>query len=852
MTISSTTRKAGPFFGNDATTSFPFPFKVFKKQDVKVTLTTDTGADIELTLDSDYLIVLNADQDASPGGVVTYPRSGSPMAVGYRLTMTGGLANVQPTDIQNSGGFFPQVVEDMSDRSTIQIQQLQEIADRSLKFSVSDSGAGVTLPPADLRADKVLGFDSTGKPTVLIPTSGSAADVLIQLAGPSGSSMVGFIQAGVGAVVRTAQDKMRDEFNAKDFGVPMDGVTDAAPALNAAVQAINAIGGGVLKIPPGTFVVDSGINLTGCSNITLRGSGWDTIIKCTASLNGSNNSSKNDVIYALNFTGTRPATGYAHKNLIVEDMTIDCSLQSASGVPAAATAGYSLAAVEFMNVDYSHVRRCRIYRAFGNGVAISTYDPRLTVSGVTNGIEFCIVEQNFFEECVRGLLPQYKGANAPDGITGTVIQIGSAVGCMLRDNYVLYPGGPFIDAFNASECQFTGNMIIGTGTTPVGASPVNAILYQQTMGTIRSDFGMRNCVISGNTFRNSGGIFLTGNMSPNFFNGNTPTPGPQNCDISNNIIINQPGARAFTPPSIGASGATYTNPSTQSIQVRINGGAGITCTYRRGTDGSFVSQTLGPGQSLQLARGDAFTMTYTTAPTSWSWLYSPNVFQGAISLGGGSVPGSPTTAAGNNVSGNRIFVSGGAGIACTDFNENQISGNYINDPGAVRGAAAISFSTSSNEAPNGCSRNSVIGNFIKDDRTPPNMTYNFQDDAPGGIPRCLDNTFLNNRLEQGSSAGTVSFVSLARQFMAQNFGPGLPGPFLTSPGIPATGAEQANPFPYDCMVYVAGGVVTAIAVGRAGSTFVTGVTAGGVRVPQGCVLKLTYTTTPTSMNWFRA
>lgn len=187
-----------------------------------------------------------------------------------------------------------------------------------------------------------------------------------------------------------------------------------------------------------------------------------------------------------------------------------------------------------------------------------------------------------------------------------------------------------------------------------------------------------------------------------------------------------------------------------------------------------------------------------------------------------------------------------------ECDENQIHNNYIVNPGIVRPQPAVFLGTAVNQVGGGSSSNSLQSNFIKDNRTPPNMTYNFQDDSAGGTARCLDNAYLNNRLEQGSTPGTVSFVSLARQFLAQNFGPGLPGPFLTSPGIPATGAEQANPFPYDCMVYVAGGVVTSIAVGRAGSTFVTGVTAGGVRVPQGCVLKLTYTTTPTSINWFRA
>ena len=182
MTISSTTRKAGPFFGNDATIDFPFTFKVFKKQDVRVTLTDPTGADQVLLLDSSYGVTLNTDQDSNPGGTVRYPVLGSPLPATWRLTVTGGLPNTQPTDIQNNGGFYPQIVEDMGDRSTIQIQQLQEQIDRSLKFSVSDSGAGTVLPPADQRANKMLGFDAAGIPTTLIPASGSAAEVALALA----------------------------------------------------------------------------------------------------------------------------------------------------------------------------------------------------------------------------------------------------------------------------------------------------------------------------------------------------------------------------------------------------------------------------------------------------------------------------------------------------------------------------------------------------------------------------------------------------------------------------------------------------------------------------------------------
>lgn len=248
MTISSTTRKAGPFFGNDATTDFPFTFKVFKKQDVRVTLTNPAGEDQQLVLDSAYSLTLNSNQDANPGGTIRYPISGAPLPTLWRLTATGALPNTQPTDIQNNGGFYPQVVEDMGDRSTIQIQQLQEQVDRSLKFSVSDPGAGAVLPPADLRANKVLAFDENGKPITVVPVDGSAAAVAIalqnfvtQLFSSAGSALIGFVHGFSGAIRRTVQDRLRDTVSVKDFGAIGDGsyhpLSERFPSL-ALAQAV--------------------------------------------------------------------------------------------------------------------------------------------------------------------------------------------------------------------------------------------------------------------------------------------------------------------------------------------------------------------------------------------------------------------------------------------------------------------------------------------------------------------------------------------------------------------------------------------------------------------------------------
>lgn len=138
MTISSSLRRAGPYNGNNAATTFPFGFKVFSKSDVRVTLTDESGIESILTLNSDYTIVLSSDQDSQPGGMINYPVSGPPLPVRWKLTASGDLQYSQPTDIQNSGGFYPQVIEDALDRLTIQTQQLAEEMGRTVKVNISD------------------------------------------------------------------------------------------------------------------------------------------------------------------------------------------------------------------------------------------------------------------------------------------------------------------------------------------------------------------------------------------------------------------------------------------------------------------------------------------------------------------------------------------------------------------------------------------------------------------------------------------------------------------------------------------------------------------------------------------
>jgi hypothetical protein len=175
MTITSITRRAGPFAGNGVATLFTFNFKVFTTADVVVTLAElATGIETTLVLDTHYTVALNPDQNLNPGGTVTYPISGSPMASTHTLTLTSGVTQLQETDIVNQGGFFPEVIENSLDKQTILTQQETERVNRAIVLPVSDNNPVVTLPTAAVRASKLLGFDSSGNPVATTPSTPGA------------------------------------------------------------------------------------------------------------------------------------------------------------------------------------------------------------------------------------------------------------------------------------------------------------------------------------------------------------------------------------------------------------------------------------------------------------------------------------------------------------------------------------------------------------------------------------------------------------------------------------------------------------------------------------------------------
>jgi hypothetical protein len=294
MTVTATDPRAGPYTGNGVTTDFAFSFKVFEAGDLRVVHSDSDDIETDLVLDSGYSVTLNVDQNNSPGGSITYKAAGVTTALptGETLTILSDLEYTQETDIQNAGGFLPEVIENALDRSVMLAKQAAALVSRAVQLPPATSNdVDITLPVPE--ALKVLGWNAAADALVnLDPTTGQIGELIAELANATSASL------GAG-LVKSKYDLI---YPVKSLGLASYGrppstwaMTDAEVAdvlsntgsMNVAA-ALNTIidTGYEIDFTPGTYGIS--VPLTPTTQQTLKGRKREkAIIKALAGFAGS-------------------------------------------------------------------------------------------------------------------------------------------------------------------------------------------------------------------------------------------------------------------------------------------------------------------------------------------------------------------------------------------------------------------------------------------------------------------------------------------------------------------------------------------------------------------------------------
>lgn len=266
--------------------------------------------------------------------------------------------------------------------------------------------------------------------------------------GKTRAENVAFKQAGTGAVERTAQDKMRDAYHAKDFGVLADGTTNDSTAFTAAWTAAAAAGRSLL-LPPGTIILN---RFTFSSHVPLIGDSrtGTTLRRLAAATTGAFINVTATAFTLMNCTvdGNKANNANGNHNIVIGSGCVESLVANVRSINAKANAGWGTGIYYDpghttgrhvqQNVDcadndahgtqlndaygFSNDEACTYQDNGNHGLFINNYDLTLTdkmrniylspgARYLNNGDHGCVID-NFLEDNVQS--PQQYGPDDPE------------------------------------------------------------------------------------------------------------------------------------------------------------------------------------------------------------------------------------------------------------------------------------------------------------------------------------------------------------------------------------------------------------------------------------------------------
>ena len=162
MTVSSTTVK-NSYSGNGSTTEFAYTFKIFADSDLQVIIRSAAGTETTKTLTTHYTV---AGAGNANGGSITFTAGNTPTNT-ETVLIRREVPQTQAIDYIANDPFPAESHEEGLDRSAMNVQQLQEEVDRSIKISRTNTMTSTEFTnSATDRANKILAFDASGEISV--------------------------------------------------------------------------------------------------------------------------------------------------------------------------------------------------------------------------------------------------------------------------------------------------------------------------------------------------------------------------------------------------------------------------------------------------------------------------------------------------------------------------------------------------------------------------------------------------------------------------------------------------------------------------------------------------------------